>query len=244
MFGIHNTVVVLSESYACVKHLSVTAKILRRFVDLFFVQWPTLLEVAPKAIYSGRLPESAAQDRATKAKNKGKTDDRLGYILVTVGSTKFDDLIQAVDSVQFAEAASKQGFSGIHVQKGRGDYVPRVLPAMKRADFDIKIFEFTNTWDAEVVGASLVIGHAGAGTILDSLEKGKAIIVVPNTKLMNNHQVDIAQELANRGYVTIASPSALTATLSELEIFDLKAFPQRESWVFKNQIESKLNITQ
>jgi len=35
--------------------LSSSGKILYRFADLFFVQWPELLAICPKAIYAGRL---------------------------------------------------------------------------------------------------------------------------------------------------------------------------------------------
>ncbi len=35
--------------------LSTSGKILYRFADLFFVQWPELLPLCPRAIYAGRL---------------------------------------------------------------------------------------------------------------------------------------------------------------------------------------------
>lgn len=234
---------VLSESYACVKHLSLTAKILHRFVDVFFVQWPNLLEQSPYAIYSGRLPFSVTQDKATKMKNKAKSSDKdLGYVLVTVGSTQFDELIRAVDSVEFAQSLASLGFSGIHVQKGRGAYSPVVLPGLVKANFEVAIFEYTSAWEKEIAGASLVIGHAGAGTILDSLESSKAVIVVPNTTLMNNHQVDIAEELANRGYIKISSASGLSAAVSKLELQDLKSFPRVETPIYRNTIEKRLRL--
>ncbi len=42
----------------------------------------------------------------------------------------------------------------------------------------------------------------GAGTILDAMRLGLAIIVVPNVNLLDNHQEELAAELELQGYVT------------------------------------------
>ena len=47
--------VVFVETGARVKALSMTGKIMYRWADLFFVQWPQLKERLPRAIYAGRL---------------------------------------------------------------------------------------------------------------------------------------------------------------------------------------------
>ena len=47
----------------------------------------------------------------------------------------------------------------------------------------------------------LLISHAGAGTILEAFAWKIPTIVVPNTKLMNNHQRGFAEELQRRGYL-------------------------------------------
>jgi len=47
--------VIYIETGSRVFALSASGKILYRFADLFFVQWPDLLPVCPKAIYAGRL---------------------------------------------------------------------------------------------------------------------------------------------------------------------------------------------
>ncbi len=39
-----------------------------------------------------------------------------GHVLVTVGSTKFDQLIQAVDTEAFAAALHERGFGSLLVQ--------------------------------------------------------------------------------------------------------------------------------
>jgi beta-1,4-N-acetylglucosaminyltransferase len=44
--------------------------------------------------------------------------------------------------------------------------------------------------------AALVISHAGSGSIFESLSAGCPLIVVPNPLLMDNHQVELAEQLA------------------------------------------------
>ncbi|CAG9460649.1 unnamed protein product [Pedinophyceae sp. YPF-701] len=46
---------------------------------------------------------------------------------VTVGTTKFDGLVEAVDTPSFAGALMQQGFTKLTVQAGRGLYEPRRL---------------------------------------------------------------------------------------------------------------------
>ena len=47
--------VIYIETGSRVFALSSSGRILRRFADLFFVQWPELLEAYPEALYAGRL---------------------------------------------------------------------------------------------------------------------------------------------------------------------------------------------
>jgi len=47
--------VIFVEDYSRVSKASTSGKIIYRFSDLFFIQWPELKAVYPKAIYAGRL---------------------------------------------------------------------------------------------------------------------------------------------------------------------------------------------
>ena len=40
----------------------------------------------------------------------------------------------------------------------------------------------------------------GTGCILDALRTGASLIVVPNPSLLDNHQLELAEELAAQGY--------------------------------------------
>lgn len=47
----------------------------------------------------------------------------------------------------------------------------------------------------------LVTSDTGSGSILDALRISVPLIVVPNPNLLDNHQVELAEELASQGYV-------------------------------------------
>ncbi|KAI8579240.1 hypothetical protein K450DRAFT_243450 [Umbelopsis ramanniana AG] len=55
LLGIKHIRIVYVESFARVKSLSVTGRLLYPVVDNFLVQWPELLETYPRAIYNGTL---------------------------------------------------------------------------------------------------------------------------------------------------------------------------------------------
>jgi beta-1,4-N-acetylglucosaminyltransferase len=45
-------------------------------------------------------------------------------VFVTVGTTCFDALVQAVDSEQVKEALLQKGYTNLVIQMGRGTYMP------------------------------------------------------------------------------------------------------------------------
>eukprot|EP01103_Thecamoeba_quadrilineata_P013825 TRINITY_DN3953_c0_g1_i4.p2 TRINITY_DN3953_c0_g1~~TRINITY_DN3953_c0_g1_i4.p2 ORF type:complete len:136 (+),score=23.82 TRINITY_DN3953_c0_g1_i4:468-875(+) len=111
-----NCKTVLMESFTCVHHFSLTAKILSPIVDLFLVKWPSLLQLKKSSQYIGRLP--LLPESSDNGKHISLTTN--SYVLITVGSTSFDQLIEAVDSKEFVSWFKKRGFAGLHIQKGRG----------------------------------------------------------------------------------------------------------------------------
>lgn len=77
---------------------------------------------------------------------------------MTVGSTKFDELIEEVDDDSFLSTIASLGYKGIHIQYGRGQYIPHKA---KSKDTEVVAFDFKESLQKEIKEASLVISHAG-----------------------------------------------------------------------------------
>jgi beta-1,4-N-acetylglucosaminyltransferase len=228
-----HTFISLSESYACVSHLSLTTKMLYSIVNVVFVQWPKLALRYPKAIYSGRIVPN--QPLKLKPKESGEKS----YVFVTVGTTKFPELIRTVDTVEFGNLLRDLGYTGIHIQYGN-DTPPKNI--QKTSQFSCQIFDYKSDLKEEVNNCSLVIGHAGVGTIFEVLEKEKNLVVVPNTKLMNNHQMEISKEMADRRFLLQSTCETLKEDLKKANFSHLFLFPSKESNAWVNTLELKLRF--
>ncbi|KAJ3517050.1 hypothetical protein NM208_g14762 [Fusarium decemcellulare] len=142
--------------------------------------------------------------------------------LVTVGATVgFKNLIESVLQPTFWEYLRSQGFTELHIQCGpdvewatsklasQGQHVPSGLT--------IDIFDVRKNLMKEEMTLckpadgnrhlGLVISHAGTGTILDAWKLGLPLVVVPNTKLLNDHQTEMAKHLSKEGYAIMSSGS-------------------------------------
>ncbi|GFY38769.1 UDP-N-acetylglucosamine transferase subunit ALG13 homolog [Trichonephila inaurata madagascariensis] len=135
-------------------------------------------------------------------------------VFVTVGSTSFDDLIKTVCSPEILQFLSDEGFKKIILQIGRGTVIPD-----KSDIIEVEWFHFKDSISQDIKNASLIIGHAGAGTILESLIEHKPLITVLNDKLMDNHQTELAEEMAKEGYLSYCSCSNLLETLKHSKSF-------------------------
>src|SRR3990167_263782 len=117
-------------------------------------------------------------------------------VFVTVGTTLFKDLIKTVQSKEILDELFNKGFKSLVIQYGKGD-----APNVKHPSVNIESFAFANSLTQYFHDTSLVISHGGAGSILEALRAGKKLIVVINRSLMHDHQTELADELAKKGYL-------------------------------------------
>ena len=116
-------------------------------------------------------------------------------IFLTLGThpQQFNRLLMAVDSLLKSGKIREK----VVAQIGASDYKPR----------NFNSFDFIGDKKRErlMKKASLIISHAGAGTIIDALNLKKKIIVVPRLKKFgehtNDHQIEIAGALEAEGKV-------------------------------------------
>ena len=120
--------------------------------------------------------------------------------LATVGSTApFPGLIEACLSEPVLTTLSQLGYTELRLQHGSAE-PPPAAAAVALPHLHITNFSFAPTLSPEITQADLIISHAGAGTILEVLRMGKRLVIVPNQALMDNHQVELAEELDRLGY--------------------------------------------
>uniref|UniRef100_A0A8C3JEF4 UDP-N-acetylglucosamine transferase subunit ALG13 n=1 Tax=Calidris pygmaea TaxID=425635 RepID=A0A8C3JEF4_9CHAR len=143
-------------------------------------------------------------------------------VFVTVGTTSFDDLIATVSSPAALQVLQSRGYQKLVLQVGRGELKPGPCSSPAVA---VEAFRFKDSLAEDLGRADLVISHAGAGSCLETLEKGKPLVVVINEKLMNNHQLELAKQLHRDGHVVCCNCSTLVETLQTMDLTTLKPFP-------------------
>mmetsp|Transcript_28523 Transcript_28523/g.62781 ORF Transcript_28523/g.62781 Transcript_28523/m.62781 type:complete len:185 (-) Transcript_28523:1017-1571(-) len=167
---------------------------------------------------------------ATTVKN-----DPLGAVFVTVGTTKFDALIKAVDNQELADVLAKKGYTKLVVQRGAGAYVPSVLVEAGKSTaklpngLNVEFFDYAPTLAEHISSASLIISHAGAGSIFEALSMGKPLIVVPNSLLMDNHQAELGHTLAAAKYLVCATPEGLVDAVRALDTSKLLPYEKGDA---------------
>jgi UDP-N-acetylglucosamine transferase subunit ALG13 len=117
-------------------------------------------------------------------------------VFVTVGfQFPFDRLIKAIDQM----APSLKDVT-IIAQGSQTSYKAK----------HIHLFDFAppNVFNQYLSEAQLIVSHAGMGTILTALEKGKSILVMPRLtkygEVTTEHQLATAKKLEEKKYVHVA----------------------------------------
>jgi UDP-N-acetylglucosamine transferase subunit ALG13 len=121
-------------------------------------------------------------------------------IFVTVGTDlPFDRLMRVVD-----QWAKDSGRGDVFAQIGHGGWVPTYISWVEM----LGPIEFNGM----LAEASVIIAHAGMGTILSALHHRKPILVMPKKASLgeqrNEHQIATSRYMMNLGMVTVAFDEA------------------------------------
>ncbi|KAG8217754.1 glycosyltransferase family 28 [Butyriboletus roseoflavus] len=168
---------------------------------------------------------------------------------VTVGSTKFDALVQATISEPVLTALHSKGFVRVVLQRGNSDFdlgcgapTPDSL-TIRKAGVDIETWMFKPSIQDDIEHADLVISHGGSGTVLDVLRSGKPLIVVPNPTLMDNHQEELALQLDSLDHLRATSVDDLPATIASFDLNALIPFPAFDGSKFRRLVDEMMGFT-
>ncbi|KAI0278085.1 glycosyltransferase 28 [Russula aff. rugulosa BPL654] len=174
-------------------------------------------------------------------------------VLITVGSTRFDALVEAALSQPVLNALTQKGYSDVVVQCGNSqvddDAFSRISPAEPERERNVRMYgvhidvwKFKPSLDEEYDAADLVIGHAGSGTILDVLRRGKPLIIVPNPTLLDNHQEDMAHAMGKMGHAKVSTVNELAQSIMDLDTSILVPFPQFDGSKFRRLMDREMGF--
>lgn len=112
-------------------------------------------------------------------------------IFVTTGThpNGFDRLVRAAD--EMASIVEEP----VVIQRGGTQYTPVFA----------RYFDFTDEAEVQewLSEARVVVSHGGAGSVLNTLQAGKPLVVVPRRKhfgeVFDDHQLELAETLAQQG---------------------------------------------
>jgi UDP-N-acetylglucosamine transferase subunit ALG13 len=204
--------VLFVETMARVRSPSATGRLLARIADEFFVQWPELMSVYPRAKLCRPLLLADIADSAAGERGEGT--------FVTLGShtQPFDRLLRAVDR------ATADGIlpGPVRVQAGASDFTSRQLEVERWIPED----RFGDTLDA----ARYIVCHGGAGVISQALRAGRRPLVMSRDAAhgehVDDHQAELLGELERRRLVV---PIEGDITEQHLAAADAP-WPARHGW--------------
>ncbi|KAJ8121575.1 hypothetical protein O1611_g10067 [Lasiodiplodia mahajangana] len=174
--------------------------------------------------------------------NPAKRHNRLPRTaFVTIGATaSFRALLQEVVSEAFLLVLKSQDFTNLIVQCGPElEYFNSIKPDHAYESYGLEIAAFSYAPDLKpyfmqaahseeidnMRRSGVVISHAGSGSIIEALQFDGLLVAVPNPELMDNHQVEIAEEMASQGYLIHGTLGSLKDAVKNVDDTVLRKWP-------------------
>lgn len=118
---------------------------------------------------------------------------------MTVGSTKFDKLIETIEkeSSELKDLLKRFRIQKVLIQHGRSKAPKLEIPS----DCEITLVDYLKPEEMtkELDSATIIISHGGAGTIFEilrgHLDNLESLIIVENDNLMDSHQSELIEAL-------------------------------------------------
>lgn len=161
-------------------------------------------------------------------------------VFVTVGTTSFDALIHTCMQTSFLKLLVTKGYEKIILQIGRGEYVPESSSPVE--EIEVSSFRFKESLQDDMARANLIISHGGAGSIVESLELKKPLVVVINDQLMHNHQIELAKQLQADNHLLFTTCSQLLYTIEHMDLSLLVPYTRGNPLVFGDYLDSVMGF--
>jgi UDP-N-acetylglucosamine transferase subunit ALG13 len=181
-------------------------------------------------------------------------------LFVTVGSTKFEKLINKILKPDILNLLKSFNFKKIILQVGSGVHEDDELFNFKeknafsstsnnemvkffKENVEINAYRYKSSIKEDMQKADLVISHAGSGSVLESLEANKKLIVVVNDALMDNHQLELAEKMFDEGYLLYTNCDGLADKIELInnQEFKLKNYVPGNPRYFGNFLKNLMS---
>lgn len=106
-----------------------------------------------------------------------------------------------VSKEYFSELLSKNGVMEQLDLQITNETNDKSVTTLANSTLTLTVFPFASDIASHVKGADLVVSHGGTGSILDALRLEKPLLVVTNDLLMDNHQVEVAEQFELENYL-------------------------------------------
>jgi len=168
-------------------------------------------------------------------------DDRIfPNVFVTVGTTSFDCLITWAQDQETTKQFKNLGVQGVKLQIGSSKLYNEGTRTFGNIPYEFYSYKSNLSEDYE--WADLIIGHAGAGTVLDVLDRGKTLFVIPNESLMDNHQIELGEFIQSECYGYSSSLDKAHSMMSRIRRGGIQKFPSRNIQGFLEGVEETMNF--
>ncbi|KAH9422524.1 transferase [Dermatophagoides pteronyssinus] len=163
-------------------------------------------------------------------------------IFITVGTTRFDRLIESLLMPNVISALQQIGCEQLTIQYGRYNDLDQLNLFQMLPNISVKLFDYDyKSFEKYLQNSDLIIGHAGAGTVLEVLRMNKSLLIIINNDLMDNHQQELADELAENNYVQCTDIENFPNILRKFNTKNIRPFPIHNPLLFRNFIQNLFN---
>ncbi|OQV18125.1 putative UDP-N-acetylglucosamine transferase subunit ALG13-like protein [Hypsibius exemplaris] len=164
-----------------------------------------------------------------------------GTVFATVGTTSFDELIEALLSDSFLQILHDKGYRKLVLQIGRGRIEP--VAQETRCGVEISSYRLKPNIQDDLMAADLVISHAGAGSVLETLALNKRLLVVVNETLMGNHQTELAENFAGEGFLFWTTVKNLPHDFANIDWLKLKKYQPGRPDLFASYMDNFFGLS-
>ncbi|KAJ8875519.1 hypothetical protein PR048_023414 [Dryococelus australis] len=134
-----------------------------------------------------------------------------------------------------------QGYDRVMLQTGRGP-PPALATGQQVYGVRVEHYGLKESIAEDIARAGLVVSHGGAGTCLEVLEAGKPLVVVANHELMDDHQLELAEQLHTAGHAYCCNIEQLASTLLHVDPSKLRPFPRGDPSAFVCFLDNMLGL--